>query len=131
MDRNQLRQVVTTQFYQSLAETGVEVKSIPQSELQGIITALADSLFAALGAVDDHTRGPIPSEQANVPNAAATDDPTFEEKLLWRGRPYLTIGTIYELTTQRIRIVQGLFGQTAQEIELVRVKDTTVKQHVG
>ena len=130
MDRNQIRQVVTSQFYQSLAESGVQVKSIPQNELQEIITTLADSIFAVFSAVDDTPRGPVPTGQAGAPNPAA-DDQSFEEKLVWRGRPYLTIGTIYELTTQRLRIIQGLFGQTVQEIELVRVKDTAVKQHVG
>ena len=54
-----------------------------------------------------------------------------EEKQIWRGRPYLTIGTVYELTNQRIRVIKGLLGNKIEEIELVRVRDTNVKQHVG
>jgi hypothetical protein len=135
MDRNQIRQVVTAQFYQSLAENSVQVQSIPQSELQAIVNALADGVFAALAAVQDETRGPMPSAPAGIAGAAvpaATDsEVAFEEKLIWRGRPYLTIGTVYELTSQRLRVIQGLLGNSIQEIELIRVEDTKVKQHVG
>ncbi|HXF64861.1 MAG TPA: PH domain-containing protein, partial [Caldilineaceae bacterium] len=53
------------------------------------------------------------------------------EQVLWRGRPYLTIGTRYELTNERIRIIRGILGNNIEEIELVRVKDTKVKQHMG
>ena len=51
--------------------------------------------------------------------------------LVWRGRPYLTIGTIYELTSQRLRIIRGVVSNAIEEVELVRVRDTAVKQNVG
>ncbi|RME58594.1 MAG: PH domain-containing protein, partial [Caldilineae bacterium] len=59
------------------------------------------------------------------------DDPAAEEVLLWSGRPYLTIGVRYELTNQRIRVIRGLLGRDYEEIELVRVRDTAVSQHLG
>ena len=49
----------------------------------------------------------------------------------WHGRPYLTIGIRYELTSQRLRVIRGILGKNIEEIELVRVRDTKVKQHVG
>jgi uncharacterized membrane protein YdbT with pleckstrin-like domain len=54
-----------------------------------------------------------------------------EEVTLWTGRPYLTIGTRYQLTSQRLRIFRGVLGQQIEEIELIRVRDTKVKQHAG
>ena len=54
-----------------------------------------------------------------------------EEKEIWRGRPYLTVGTVYELTTQRIRVLRGILGNRVEEVELVRVRDTKFKQHLG
>lgn len=54
-----------------------------------------------------------------------------QEVLIWRGRPYLTLGTIYELTSQRLRIIRGLVSNAIDEIELVRVQDTRVTQNVG
>ncbi len=63
---------------------------------------------------------------ANVP----TSDPR-QELLIWRGRPYLTLGTIYELTSQRLRVIRGLVSNAIDEIELVRVQDTRVTQNAG
>ena len=54
-----------------------------------------------------------------------------EEVQIWRGRPYMTVGTIYELTTQRIRVIKGILGNRIEEVELVRVRDTKYKQHLG
>lgn len=139
MERNQIRQVVTAQFYQSLAENNVQIQSIPQSELQAIVNSLADGVFAALAAVESEGDRPPGNSPMGVQAAAmAAKDPNnpdaivdVEEQLLWRGRPYLTIGTLYEITTQRIRIRRGILGNTIEEVELVRVKDTRVKQHLG
>ncbi len=50
---------------------------------------------------------------------------------MWRGRPFLTIGTRYELTSERFRVYRGILGNRIEELELVRIKDTRVKQHVG
>jgi len=136
MQREQVRQVVSAQFYQSLSDSNIQVKSIPPQELQSIVNALADGVFAALAAVEDQalnaprpaaTRGPVPTP--GVPGTQSAE-PHIEE-LIWRGRPYLSIGTIYELTTQRLRVIHGIFGNQIDEIELIRVHDTKVKQNVG
>jgi hypothetical protein len=54
-----------------------------------------------------------------------------QEVMIWRGRPYLTLGTIYELTSQRLRVIRGLVSNAIDEIELVRVQDTRVTQSAG
>jgi hypothetical protein len=142
MQRDQVRQVITAQVYQSLSENNIQIRSIPPNELQALINALADGVFAAIEAVEDEGDiGVGDTRIAGNPMAAAMGPgghpdagdfgPDVPETLLWRGRPYLTIGTRYELTTQRIRILRGILGNTVEEIELVRVKDTNVKQHVG
>ena len=139
MQRDDIRKTVTAQFYQSLAESGVQITSIPQNELQALTNALADGVFAALAALDAHqdaqlgnnvagaTRG-VAAQAANPnqPHAA-----NYPETLLWRGRPYLTLGTVYELTSQRLRILTGMLTNNVDEIELIRVHDTQVKQHIG
>jgi hypothetical protein len=131
MERSQIRQIITAQFYQSLAENGTQIQSIPQSELQSIVNALADAVFAALAAVESEGDPPAQTVRAAAPAADLDPVASVEEKLLWRGRPYLSIGTVYEITTQRIRIMRGIFGNTVDEIELVRVRDSRVKQHMG
>jgi len=136
MQRDEIRKTVTAQFYQSLSESGVQVTAIPQNQLQAIVNGLADGVFAALAAVDaahDTLTGNNIAGAARAANAQAApqDAVPHQEQLLWRGRPYLTLGTVYELTTQRIRVLRGMLTNNVDEIELIRVHDTEVKQHVG
>lgn len=135
MHRDEMRQLVTGQFYQSLGESGVAVNSIPPDQLKAIVTAVADGVFAALASIDTESNGPNGADPDPQTATAATAAPapgqSAEERMLWRGRPYLTLGTRYELTTQRLRILRGLLNNMVEEIELVRVRDTKVKQHMG
>ncbi len=144
MNEQTVRQVVTARFYESLAQSGVEVTAIPQPQLQAIVNALADGVFAALDAMEteaDHSiaetssRLGDPEDGETAPSApessTAIADPLEKEELLWSGRPYLSIGVRYELTNQRVRLIRGLLGRSYHEIELVRVRDTSVTQHLG
>ena len=126
MNRQEVRNTVTSQFYQSLADSGVAVDAIPQAQLQAVVNALADGVFAALDSIENE------GDRAIAPAAALQNaDPAAEEVLLWSGRPFLSIGIRYELTSQRLRVIRGLLGRSVEEVELVRVRDTTVRQHMG
>lgn len=128
MQQEDVRKTLTAQFYRSLSQSGVEIKSISQPELQALVDAMADGVFAALDSLEEEANTPPSAQSAN---RSPTADPGEEEELLWSGRPYLTLGIRFELTTQRLRIIRGLLGRSYEEIELVRVRDTSVSQHVG
>lgn len=130
MERDQVRQAVSAQVFQSLNESGVQITAIPQPQLQALVSALADGVFAALAVIEDENTSSFANRVVGAVGNGSSGG-AVEEKLLWRGRPYLTIGTVYEITTQRIRILRGILGNKIEEIELVRVRDTRVKQHVG
>ena len=137
MDEQSVRQVVTARFYASLAQSGVEINAIPQPQLQAIANALADAMEteADHAFTDSIARPGGPAEGAESPpepeSSTAMIDHLEEEELLWSGRPYLSIGVRYELTTERVRLIRGLLGRSYHEIELVRVRDTSVTQHLG
>lgn len=132
MQRDQIRQIVATQVYQSLADSKIQLTAIPQDQLQALVNSLADGFFAAFAAVEEASTAPTPAMSMAPRPATAPQPPApHAEELLWRGRPYLTLGTIYEVTTQRLRIIRGLLGNSIEEIELIRVHDTKVKQHLG
>jgi hypothetical protein len=171
MYRDQFRSVVEDAVRKSLAEGNVDVSAMPPQQLQALIAAIADGVFAGLEATldenmtgfdtaampeksdlaaaaaaatavaaaqDDALKTPaaeveVPKEMQRAAVAAAAVPPASftQEKLLWRGRPYLTVGTIYELTTQRLRVIRGIVGNQIEEIELVRVRDTRVSQTAG
>ncbi|MEM7533549.1 MAG: PH domain-containing protein [Chloroflexota bacterium] len=137
MNRDDIRNKITGQFYQTLAESDVEITSVPQKELQAIINGLADGLVTALDAVgeaDAAMRAAVPvAAAAPAPEYAEADgaDDALVEKSIWRGRPYMSIGVVYELTNQRIKIMTGVLSRQTDSVELIRVRDIQVKQHLG
>jgi uncharacterized membrane protein YdbT with pleckstrin-like domain len=49
--------------------------------------------------------------------------------LLWMGWNFLTVRCrVYELTDQRLRMYEGVLNQKIDELELYRVKDTTMSR---
>jgi len=48
--------------------------------------------------------------------------------ILWSIRWWMTRTTIYELTTQRLRITSGILNRRLDELELYRVKDYVMEQ---
>lgn len=140
MHIDEVRALAAKQFEATLQQSAVKLTAVPPEQLQVLINAVADSIFAVLDAWESEdermsAQGVDPDapdlEERSVSEAAGLAEQDLGEELLWRGRPYLTIGTRYELTSQRLRIIRGILGNTIEEIELVRVRDTKVKQHAG
>src|SRR6187455_2228503 len=112
MQRDELRKIISDQFYASLSASGVEVSAIPSGQLHAMIEALADGIIAGVAAIEQEgdlpplSSGAAPatpdSPGATSPGANAT------EVRVWQGRPYLSIGVRYELTSQRLRIYRGI-----------------------
>ena len=136
MQRDQLRQMVQERFRASLAESNVQLTTIPTPELNALVNALADSIFTVMEGLEDEAAEASvapPRRFMGDPQDAPEPEgvPERPEEILWHGRPFLTIGTRYELTTERLRVYHGILGNRIDEIELVRIKDSRVKQHVG
>jgi hypothetical protein len=174
MQREEFRRIVADAVNASLKDKSSTVAAPPQAQLDPLIDAIADGIFAGLVATLDEqapdyfapsaasaatvaaapsttVEWPLPPAPATEPRVEATQTSpaassakkgadlldsvppasSNAEVLLWRGRPYMTIGRIYELTTQRLRIIHGVVSNQIEEIELVRVRDTKVTQNVG
>jgi hypothetical protein len=122
MNKDQIRDAVNRTFYSSLEESGTEVNALPPGQLQAIVRAVADSIYTVMEDLDSESpakgTGPLPTS-------------TEDEEILWAGKPLMTLGERYELTSQRLRIYRGVFARNLEEIDLVRIRDTKVKQHLG
>jgi hypothetical protein len=141
LNRDEFARIVAAQANDALARSGMTMRTLPADETQALINAIAEGVFHALSELhdeeaaiasdrpDEPARGGWAAQTAQAQPLAGSALP--EESLRWRGRPYLTIGTIYELTTQRLRVVRGLLGHAIEEMELVRVRDTKVAQSAG
>lgn len=122
MNRDQVRDIINRTFYSSLEESKTDLSALPPGQLQGLVRAISDSMFAVLEELDE----PPPPTAPPAENGH-----TDEERVVWSGRPFMTLRVRYELTTQRLRIYRGLIGRDIEEIDLIRVRDTKVKQHAG
>lgn len=120
MNKDQVRDIVNRSFYSSLEESKTDLSALPPGQLAGLVRAVSDSMFAVLQEFESPER-----------ETAASHTHSDEEKVVWTGRPFMTLRVRYELTTQRLRIYRGLIGRDIEEIDLIRIRDTKVKQHAA
>ena len=123
MNRDQVRDIVNRTFYSSLEESKTDLSVLPPGQLQGMVRAFSDSMFAVLEELEE-----TPALPASTASSSPDDG---EERIVWSGRPLMTLRVRYELTTQRLRIYRGLIGRDIEEIDLIRIRDTKIKQHAG
>lgn len=123
----EIRTKVSARIWQSMAQSGVEVSSIPPEQLQALVSSITDGVLVAVNEVlsgVDATQ-----TQATLVDGATAEDE--EEVILWEGRPFLSLVETYMLTSERLRITRGLVGKDRQDIELVRLQDIDHKQNLS
>jgi len=126
MSIDQAKSKIVTRIWQSIAQSGVSVSAIPKDQMQALVDAIADGVLVAIDDALAETGMPARSGGGEAAEAVLTSD----EQLLWEGRPFLSIATLYQITTQRVRITTGLLGKDRDDIELVRIQDIDRTQGV-
>lgn len=123
-DLEQIHIKAREHIWKSLAQSGRPLQSIPQEELEILIDAF---LKGAQVLIDESLA------DAGLPGRggdALTETLESQEKILWEGRPFLSILTHYQITNERVRIIRGLLGKDRDDIELVRIQDIDLKQGI-
>jgi hypothetical protein len=114
----QIRTSVRARVWQTFAQSGVNLSSVPKADLESLVDQVTDNVLLEVDA--------LLGERQDVPevliNRAETGEGE-EEKILWQGRPFLSIFDYYTITTERLRIIHGFLGKDHENIELVRVND--------
>jgi hypothetical protein len=119
MNIEQTRAHVISSIWQAIAQSGVDLSSLPQEEQQKLVNTIANQLLLTVnGILDDVSAPDAPTEPANE----------FDEQELWKGRPFLSISETYLLTNERLRITKGLFGRDVENYELIRLQDINLSQ---
>jgi|WetSurMetagenome_2_1015567.scaffolds.fasta_scaffold108460_2 hypothetical protein len=117
-DIKQFRTSVRARIWQTFAQSGVNLSSIPKADLESLVDQVTDNVLLEVDA--------LLGERQDMPevliNRAETGEGE-EEKILWQGRPFLSIFEYYTISTERLRIVHGFLGKDHENIELVRVND--------
>jgi hypothetical protein len=119
----QMKTQARERVWKSMAKSGHPPASIPADELETLVDALLDGVMVLVDeALEDVG---LPSRSSGVGNVLESD-----EEVLWEGRPFLSVVTSYQITTERVRIVHGLLGKERDDIELIRIQDLDFHQSV-
>lgn len=113
---------VKSNIWKAIAKSGLDLSELPEEKLESLINLVTE---AALTELD--------SEMAKVQLAGDVVEDSAEitpegERILWEGRPFLSLAKHYRITTERIRITEGLVSKTRVDIELVKIQDISQSQ---
>jgi len=119
MSITETRATLKASIWQAVAQSGVNVSVLSQQELDKLVEAITERLLSDIDALFTEAAGGAVTQ--------GDDDP---EKILWEGRPFLSMSLYYQITSERVRIRQGLFGKEQRDIELIRIQDIDHKQNL-
>lgn len=112
---------VKAAVWKALAQADVDLSVLPRAEQESLVEIVTN---AALMEIDKE----IGEELTIGRKSLASQGKNDEEEILWEGRPFLSVSTQYIITSQRVRIVEGLLGKEREDIELIRIQDIDQSQ---
>jgi hypothetical protein len=121
----QTRARILSRIWQAIAQSGVDISSVPQAEQEKLVSQITDTVLQSL---DELLEEASPVTQETTPSVETNE---HEEKVLWQGRPFLSLVESYTLTSERIKIVHGMVGRDIENYELIRIQDIDLKQGAG
>jgi len=115
---------VKSSIWKAIAQSGLPINSIPMDQQNKFVDHLADNLLVVVNEILDEVSSPIKTTETPI----ALDE---EEKIIWEGRPFLSLVENYLLTNERIKITTGLIGKDIENYELIRIQDIDIVQNVS
>ncbi|MDX1414525.1 MAG: PH domain-containing protein [Candidatus Promineifilaceae bacterium] len=115
-------------LWQSIAQSEIDTSGMDKVDLESLIDLLTSEAMIEM----DEQLGESWAESKTADLSHAEPDLDVDaEKILWEGRPFLSVSHYYTITDQRIRLSEGMLGRTHQNIELIRIQDVDYKQSFG
>lgn len=122
MSIEKTRAHVIGSIWQAIAQSGVDLSTIPQEEQEKLVAKITDTVLVTVNTLLEETAEPIPAE---------APDEEKGEKTLWEGRPFLSLVERYVVTTERVKIIHGMLARGVENFELIRIQDLDLKQGVS
>lgn len=119
---------IKARVWQSVAQANLDLSALDKTTLESFVDLVTES---ALLEIDNELDVSQLATKTAAVETAAEDDDEFGEKVLWEGRPLLSLVLYYTLTNERIKITSGLLGKAHENVELVRVQDIDHSQTFG
>ena len=124
MSLPEMRAKVKAGIWQAIAQSGVDTSSLPQANMDRLVGAITEGVLKEM----DDFLSQASGQPAAVAKSSVDDDDDDVEKVLWEGRPFLSLSVHYRITNERVRITEGMLGKDREDIELVRVQDIDMTQ---
>lgn len=117
---------IKSRVWKAIAQSEIDLSMLPKATLDALVDLVASS---ALLEMDEQLTDV--KRRSGAISPPDMDDLEEGERVLWEGRPFLSLVTHYRLTSERIRIEQGLFGKDREDIELIKIQDIDQTQTMG
>jgi hypothetical protein len=123
MSLAEIRTKIKAGVWRAIANSKVDTSMLPQESMDKLVGAITEGMLAEVDDILGQAVGP--SVSGSTP---AADDEV--ERVLWEGRPFLSVSVSYQITNERVRIAEGFLAKSRRDIELIRVQDIDHKQNM-
>lgn len=124
MDLQKVRADLIGSIWKAFAQSDVDLSAVPAEQQEELVKKIADQVLLSMDQLLDQEAEPPVEEPAEA-------DDEHEERILWQGRPFLSLVERYTLTTERLKISRGMVGRQVENFELIRMQDIDYKQNVA
>lgn len=126
---------IRASVWQAIAEGNIDVSAVPKEQLTALVELVTDTalleLDDELGFIDTKLAHDVKLSAVPEKEPEPAEEVTEEgERILWEGRPFLSLTRHYRITTERVRITEGLLGKDREDIELVKIQDIDQTQRM-
>lgn len=118
---------IKARVWQSVAQTDLDLSALDKATLESFVDLVTESALLEIDSELDMAKLAAPQPEA----ADEEEDDEFGEKILWQGRPFLSLVMDYTVTNERIKITSGLLGKAHENVELIRIQDIDHSQTFG
>jgi len=122
MSIDKLRAQVISSIWQAIAQSGVDLSSVSQDQQEKLVGKIADGVMVTMDSIMEEEM-PLTTTEDEVDE--------LDERVLWKGRPFLSLVENYTITSERLKIITGLVSRHVENFELIRIQDIDFKQGMG
>ena len=122
---------IKARVWKAVAQSKLDLSALPEETLEALVDMVSESALMEMDEEIGKTLAGVDSAESTAekqPQAAPEEDTNEGEKILWQGRPFLSITKHYRITNERIRITDGVLSKRRVDIEMVKIQDINQTQ---
>lgn len=119
-----IHEKIKSNIWQGIAQSNIDLSSLPNADQEKMVAKISEKMMDTFNTLLDE----VAPEQAKINLSDQEGTDAHEERILWRGRPFLSLVEDYVITNERIKIVQGLLSKDIENFELIRVQDIDLRR---